>query len=99
MQLSEPFHAANPNIEYSAWVDHTNDNVLLKVYHRDREKNIAVALACAVTRRSIEDATTPAALEDTINGIWTRLTAAINSGEAPRKYEGGATFILSMRTT
>ena len=98
MKLSEPFHAANPHIEYGSWVDRTTDNALLKVYHRDRAKDIEVGLAYAVTRRDIEDAS-PEELDNTINGCWAALTAAVNNGEAPRKYEGGATPMLSMRTT
>lgn len=73
--LSEPFHAANPHVEYDAWVDTCTDNVLMKVYHRDRERDIEIGLGMAITRKAIRE-------KDDLNTVitegWTALTEAVN---------------------
>lgn len=85
VRLSEPFHVANPHIEYDAWVDSCTDNVLMKVYHRDRERDIEIGLGMAITRKAVRE---QEGLDNIINEGWTALTAAVNEEPLPPEWQG-----------
>lgn len=83
VRMSEPFHDANPHIEYSAWVDKVHDVLVLKVYHRDRDADIEVGLDVVITRKGLSDLK----MHDTyIDDAWTELTNAVNGRPLPSEW-------------
>lgn len=91
VKAAEIWQEWHPKYEYSAWVENVTDNLLLRIYTRDREgpDRTEYALCMAVTRRGLEleEAADTDKMAALFHDCWAELTQTLKRCQAdPEMY-------------